>query len=156
MIWVVTLMLAGLALVLAEIFLPGLLAGLIGLLLLIAALVAAGIQFGPEGFLWVLAIELALGMVILIAWMKYFPNSPFGRIFSLPEADSQRSTEVTASAWIGKTGTALTPLRPSGTAKIDGRRVDVTTEGLHIESGATVSVVKVEGAAIIVRTLSNN
>jgi membrane-bound ClpP family serine protease len=42
-------------------------------------------------------------------------------------------------------------LRPSGTASINGRRVDVVTEGGLIERGTAVKVVAVEGARIVVR-----
>jgi membrane-bound serine protease (ClpP class) len=49
------------------------------------------------------------------------------------------------------TGTALTQLRPSGTANINGQRVDVVTEGDLIERGAKIKVVAVEGARIVVR-----
>ncbi len=49
------------------------------------------------------------------------------------------------------TGTALTQLRPSGIADINGQRVDVVTEGDLIERGAQIKVVAVEGARIVVR-----
>ncbi len=48
-------------------------------------------------------------------------------------------------------GPALTQLRPSGVALINGQRVDVVTEGGLIERGAAVKVVTVEGARIVVR-----
>jgi membrane-bound serine protease (ClpP class) len=51
------------------------------------------------------------------------------------------------------TGVALTQLRPSGTAKINGQRVDVVTEGALIERGTAVKVVVVEGARIVVREI---
>ena len=50
-------------------------------------------------------------------------------------------------------GTALTPLRPSGTASINGRRVDVVTEGPFVERGATVKVIAVEGMRVVVRAV---
>ena len=49
------------------------------------------------------------------------------------------------------TGVALTQLRPSGTASINGQRVDVVTEGGLIERGTAVKVVAVEGARVVVR-----
>jgi membrane-bound serine protease (ClpP class) len=50
-------------------------------------------------------------------------------------------------------GTALTNLRPSGTALIDGKRVDVVTNGSMIERGAEVKVIAVEGARVVVRAV---
>ena len=49
------------------------------------------------------------------------------------------------------TGTAVTQLRPSGVATINGQRVDVVTEGGLIERGTPVKVVAVEGSRIVVR-----
>ena len=37
--------------------------------------------------------------------------------------------------WLGRTGTALSPLRPAGIAEIDGARVDVVSDGGFIEAG---------------------
>ena len=38
--------------------------------------------------------------------------------------------------WLGKRGTAASPLRPAGIAEIEGERVDVVSEGEFIEAGA--------------------
>ena len=54
---------------------------------------------------------------------------------------------------VGQSGTALTQLRPSGTALLHGKRVDVVTEGGLIEKGADVKVVAVEGLRVVVRAL---
>ena len=50
-----------------------------------------------------------------------------------------------------QTGTAFTQLRPCGTALINGRRVDVVTEGSLIEKGTPVKVVALEGMRVVVR-----
>jgi membrane-bound serine protease (ClpP class) len=150
MIWIIVLMVAGFAFILAEIFLPGMIAGILGMLLLLGSLVSASMQFGSVGVLWTLLVEMVLGFIIFLLWMKYFPQSRFGRAFSLPDPDSQKSY-LESSRWIGRSGIAITPLRPAGVARIDGQRLDVTTEGQHIPANAEVTVVKVAGAAIFVR-----
>jgi membrane-bound serine protease (ClpP class) len=55
--------------------------------------------------------------------------------------------------YAGKTGRAVTPLRPAGTAIIDGSRVDVVTEGNFISNDTPVKVVKVEGMKVIVQEI---
>ncbi len=50
----------------------------------------------------------------------------------------------------GRTGKAVSFLRPAGIASIDGRRIDVLTEGEFIAAGTPVRVVRVEGARIFV------
>ena len=52
---------------------------------------------------------------------------------------------------LNKEGVAKTQLRPSGTAIIDGERVDVVTEGNLIEPGTNLKVVAVEGMRVVVR-----
>ncbi len=52
---------------------------------------------------------------------------------------------------LGQEGVALTPLRPSGTAVINGERVDVVSEGGFIAQEAAVIVTAVEGTRVVVR-----
>jgi len=54
---------------------------------------------------------------------------------------------------LDQVGIAQTNLRPSGTAMINGQRVDVVTEGPMIEQGATIKVVAVEGMRVVVRAV---
>ena len=51
---------------------------------------------------------------------------------------------------IGQTGTAATPLRPSGTMLVAGRRVDAITGGEFLERGTPVRIVRTEGSGVIV------
>ena len=52
---------------------------------------------------------------------------------------------------LGKEGVALTILRPAGTVIINHERIDAVSEGGFIEQNASVKVIKVEGARIVVR-----
>jgi membrane-bound serine protease (ClpP class) len=153
MIWIIALIAGGFALVIAEIFLPGIIAGLVGVALLLAAAVVASMQYGPAGLAWTLTIELVLGLLIFLLWMRYFPKSRMGAKFSLPETETQKSFSSLGPEWLGAEGTALTALRPSGTAKIRDRRIDVLTEGMLVDAGQPVAIVKIEGSAIFVRPL---
>ena len=51
----------------------------------------------------------------------------------------------------GAAGVALSDLRPAGIAEIDGRRIDVVSEGEYIPAGAAVEVVLDEGYRRVVR-----
>ena len=48
---------------------------------------------------------------------------------------------------------SLTPLRPSGFVRIDGRRVDVQTQGDWVARGVDVQVIAVEGTRVLVAPL---
>jgi membrane-bound serine protease (ClpP class) len=52
---------------------------------------------------------------------------------------------------VGQSGEAITPLRPSGTARIGGKRVDVTAVGDFLEQGVNVVVVAADGMRVAVR-----
>jgi membrane-bound serine protease (ClpP class) len=53
----------------------------------------------------------------------------------------------------GKTGTAASSLRLSGRAEIEGRQYSVESDGAFIEPGTAITVVKVRGSRIVVRSL---
>ncbi|RME93081.1 MAG: hypothetical protein D6766_08830 [Verrucomicrobia bacterium] len=148
---IITLLLVGLVLLFAETLLPGMVAGLIGFGCLVAAVVMAYGEFGAAGGTYTLLGVIA-GLVVLgVIWLRVFPHSRLGRIFVAKETIGRINAEK--PELLGREGVALTPLRPSGMAEIDGRRVDVVTEGGLIEPGTRVKVVAVEGLRVVVRPL---
>jgi membrane-bound serine protease (ClpP class) len=52
---------------------------------------------------------------------------------------------------LGRSGTALSFLRPAGLAAFGDTRVDVLSEGDFVPSGTPVRVTRVEGSRIFVR-----
>ena len=57
---------------------------------------------------------------------------------------------------MGQTGTATTPLMPSGKARFGGRLVDVIARGEVIERGTRVVVVEVRGNHVLVQTAQSD
>jgi membrane-bound serine protease (ClpP class) len=55
---------------------------------------------------------------------------------------------------VGRSGFATSYLRPAGVASVDGKRVDVLTEGDFVPAGSPVRVSRVEGARIFVHPVS--
>jgi membrane-bound serine protease (ClpP class) len=84
-------------------------------------------------------------------WLKFFPESRIAKKFISHGAVGELG--VDKPELLNQTGEALTQLRPSGTAKINGQRVDVVAESGLIERGAAVKVVTVEGSRIVVRAI---
>ena len=66
-------------------------------------------------------------------------------------SDQGYNSAVERKDLIGKTGIALTPLRPSGTVQVDGERIDVVSAGEFIAKDQKVVVHEVEGTRIVVR-----
>jgi membrane-bound serine protease (ClpP class) len=69
---------------------------------------------------------------------------------STSTSDGYVSASPTINTLLGKRGVALTDLRPSGAALIDGKRTDVLTEGSFIKRGTAVRVIRVEGSGVVV------
>ena len=148
---VITLLVVGAILLLLETVLPGMIAGIVGGCL-IAGVIMGYVEFGASTGTWILfgtVIALVAGFGV---WAKYFPDSRFGRAFISKGVTGDIHTEK--SELLHQTGAAYTQLRPSGTALINGQRVDVVTEGSLIEKGAPIKVVATEGLRVVVRALS--
>ena len=148
---VVTLILVGTALLLLETVLPGMIAGLIGFACLVAGVVMAYMNFeAPTANIVLLGVVVGVVAGSLI-WFKFFPDSRFAKIFISQRTVGDIGTDK--PELLNQTGQALTALRPSGTAVINGKRIDVVTEGPFVEPGTAVKVVEVEGMRVVVRSV---
>ena len=148
---VVTLILVGAALLLLETVLPGMIAGIIGLACLVAGVVMAYLNCDSSTASIVLLVVVVGVIVGALVWFKFFPDSRFAKVFISQRTVGDIGTE--RPELLDQTGKALTTLRPSGTAVISGKRIDVVTEGPFIEPGTTVKVVAVEGMRVVVRSV---
>ncbi|MFW5798671.1 MAG: NfeD family protein, partial [Planctomycetota bacterium] len=108
-------------------------------------------------------------MVLAMLLTMLLPKTPFGKPFILEQSidditvvdDAEQQLEQQRGSTVlkdsqnkpleGKTGLTLSDLRPSGVARIDGKRMDVVTEGEFITKGAEVVVSKVESMRVFVR-----
>jgi len=151
MIPIITLLILGVVLLYLETVLPGLIVGILGFICLMAAVILGYRNYGYQTGSLILAGVLAGLMVGAFCWLKFFPDSRMAHKFI--SQGSVGELGVAKPELLHATGAALTQLRPSGTAKIDGQRVDVVTEGGLIEAGTAVKVVTVEGARIVVRAI---
>ena len=107
------------------------------------------------------AVRLLFSLGLLFAaaasllLLRYLPRLPFGRRLildtGLSAGEGYASAPEEDRSWLGKSGTTLTPLRPAGIADIGGQRVDVVSDGEFVESGAPITVSRVDGNRIVVR-----
>ncbi|MBI4658989.1 MAG: hypothetical protein HY735_09105 [Verrucomicrobia bacterium] len=150
--WVIgALLLAGGALLLLETVLPGMIAGILGVLCLLGGVILGYASFGARtGNLILLGVGAGL-VVGTLCWIKYFPDSRVAKVFVSEQTVGDLGVEK--PELLSLTGVAFTNLRPSGTALINGRRIDVVTEGGMIERGTPVKVVAVEGLRVVVRAV---
>jgi len=91
--------------------------------------------------------------VCVALWVKYFPKTRMGRKLTLAGDGRDFKAAAPHAELVGRTGEALSALRPSGYARIDGRRFDVVADGSWIPAGARVQVTAVEGSRVLVRPI---
>jgi membrane-bound serine protease (ClpP class) len=148
---VAALLVLGTILLLLETVLPGMVAGVVGFLCLAGGVALAYVKYGAAtGNVVLFGVGVSL-VVLAVLWIRFFPHSRLGQVFVTRHTIGTLGVERVDL--IDQTGTALTRLRPSGTAVIQGRRVDVVTEGSMIDGGTPIKVVAVEGMRVVVRAL---
>ena len=150
----IALVLVGLVLVIIEVkLIPGThVIGVAGMLGMAVGIVIAFVEFGVLGGLLVLVgtVAAAAGLLYVLwesgAWDRLILTDSLRR-----DADADRAADETRARIVGQSGTAVTPLRPSGVAEIAGERVEVTTEGAFVAAGSRLRVVAIDRRRTIVR-----
>jgi membrane-bound serine protease (ClpP class) len=145
------LVVVGFLLIAAEVFLPGLILGTIGLLCLAASVVLVFVEYGTSYGLLAAFVIGAVTFAGFLIWLNVFPHTFVGRRLLLRTRQPADRTAAEHRTLVGETGEALTPLRPSGTARLGGKRVDVTAVGEFLEQGVTIEVVAADGLRVAVR-----
>lgn len=148
------LVFVGVLLIVVEVYLiPGFnVAGIAGAAVILFAVGLAFSDAGAFGGVVTLlaAVVLSVGT---FAWM--WKSGAWNRFvletnLKLDDEDIARESE-NRSRYLGRSGVALTPLRPTGVAEIDGDRIEVVTEGDFIASGSQIKVVAMDRRKYFVR-----
>ena len=145
------LLASGLLLLGAEIFVPGGILGLFGGLLLLGAMIAGYPAFPGYGHFVAITILFLAGVAIAL-WIRFFPRSRIGQAMTVSHDESDfKATQDNLQDLVGAQGEAKSDLRPAGFAMINGRRVDVVTQGGMISKGEAITVVLVEANRVVVK-----
>jgi membrane-bound ClpP family serine protease len=147
------LLAAGVLLIGAEIFVPGAVLGMVGALALGGAVIV-GFGIGETvGFYVLFGVVVTTALTVWV-WIRYFPRSSIGRQMTLSRDGQDFKASDGHADLVGKRGVAHSELRPAGYALIEGRRIDVVTEGGLVASGETIEVVKARGSRVVVRKVA--
>ncbi|HEX4412464.1 MAG TPA: NfeD family protein [Lacipirellulaceae bacterium] len=97
-----------------------------------------------------------------IALRRYLPSAPvFRKLLLNPPPEEElmdleyRESLADFSHLLGQEGTAATNLMPAGKAEFNGQLVDVIADGLPIDRGAKIVVVKTRGNRVLVHALDS-
>lgn len=145
---VIGLVALGLLLVVLEVLvIPGFgVFGVLGALAIFAS--------GTVAYIYLGAVEAAgalvagLGLTGVLVW--WLPRTRLMRSMALEACQSGAAPDPELVKLAGREGQAVTVLHPAGAARIDGRLVDVVTDGQYVDRGAPLRVVSVEGARVVV------
>jgi membrane-bound serine protease (ClpP class) len=176
----VILFLIGMGCLAMEIFIvPGFgIFGVSGILMIVGSIVMASQTFGnwePNADVYQLGrtVGIFLTAVFTVGILgavlgRFLPHVPLfeGALLSPPQYDQSTGDEVrlrlpeedakgSGYSLLGRTGQSLSFLRPAGKARIDGRVVDVVSDGPFIAEGAEIEVVQVTGNKVVVRGRMN-
>ena len=103
----------------------------------------------------VTAVLVLLLAIIIVLFIRSFQKGALSRSRivnnTAVEGESSPVIKEKGMSLVGKTGTAVTALRPTGIAEIDGVRMNVSTYGNFIEPGKEVVVEAVEGLNVFVK-----
>jgi membrane-bound serine protease (ClpP class) len=132
--------------------------GIPGVLGAICLLLAVLFAFGlPFFFVAIETIATAIVLTVICFTLvtRSLPENAWAHRLALGATQgADYVTSADHTGLHGRTGTAASYLRPAGIAWIDGRRIDVLTEGEFIPQGTPIRVVRVEGARIFVEAVS--
>lgn len=155
----IAMIILGVLLIVAEVYLiPGFnVVGILGALIMLAAVTMAFLQAGVIGGVIAMLSASALTGGTLYwmwksgAWDRFILSS------SLKKDDRLLAKEGEHRArYLGKTGLAITPLRPTGVAEIEGERIEVVTEGDFISAGSHIKVVAMDRRKYFVRLMTES
>lgn len=152
----ILLIAVGLILLLVEIFLvPGFgAAGIPGIILMLSGIGLVWYRHGFRIGLIYAAITVTITIPVCIIALWLVPRTKLGKTMILATSENRQEGYSSSSSrfqeLVGKSGKALTSLRPTGAATIDGGRFDVITQGDFIEIGTEIEVVRVEGNKVFV------
>jgi membrane-bound serine protease (ClpP class) len=166
--WEILLFIAGIALVIVEIFvIPGFgFAGISGIVLIVTGLTLSlidNISFRFEGIAALAQLSRAFFTVVIAIFMSFVIAILGTRRFAFSRAMSGLALEAVEDhkkgfissdprqkEMTGKTGIAATMLRPSGRVEIDGELFDARSDISFIEKGEKVIVIRDEAGQLYV------
>lgn len=144
---IITLYIIGLCAITIELFTPGAIVGICGAGCVIASIVFAYLYVSNLLGHILLGIGICFIPIFFITWYKLLT-----RTFAVKDTEEGfSSASDKLDELLSAEGVAITTLRPSGTANINGNKVDVVSEGEMISKNTKIKVIDIKGNRIVVK-----
>ena len=154
----ILLFVIGVILIIVEIFVAGFgLFGLLGIGAIVGSMLLASQSFIQMTISILIAVVVTAFATLIT--LKYFGNrGPMKRLVLTAATTTEEGyiSNVSRTELVGLIGEAITPLRPAGSALIDGERLDVISEGGFIDQGKKIKVMRTSGIEIVVREVTSD
>jgi membrane-bound ClpP family serine protease len=135
--------------------------GLLAVLCVLCAVASVTLAFMHDATLGMtlLALYGLAAPFMLMLGLRMATKSKVGRMMVLSAEDPARTgariaDELRIHPALGARGEAITPLRPAGFVRIDGKRLDATAEGDFVDAGSAIEVAAVRDGQLRVRLLN--
>jgi membrane-bound serine protease (ClpP class) len=153
----IILFVIGILLLIAELFLPGGIIGVLGFAAIIGSFFLASENMIHMGISIVIALFISIIVSIYMIKVLGRRMSIFKKIILTDSTNTERGyvSNINRTDLVGKTGKTLTQLRPAGKIMIGDEIIDAVSEGAFIQKDHHVKVVKVEGSRIVVREIQD-
>ncbi len=132
--------------------------GLLAILCILCAIasVTLGFMHDPSVGISLLALYSFAAPFMVMLGLRLASKSAMGRRMVLSAEDPARTGAGIAEGAsslppIGSSGESITPLRPAGFVRIDGKRLDATAEGDLIDAGTPIEVISIRDGQLRVR-----
>lgn len=149
---IIILFLAGILLLAIEVFVPGMIVGIIGGLSILAGVVTAFNLYGSGGGTIALLCGGVLFGVTLYIEFVVLPKTKLAKALSMQATVEGTSQPAVAdlSAVLNQQGETITPLSPSGYINVQGRRYEAFSQSGFLAKGVTVRVTGLDNFRLIV------
>jgi len=156
---VILCLLAGIVLLVIEMFMPGFgVVGGLGILCLIGSVILRADSVAAA--MWMVVMVLVIVGILLLIFLRSATKGALSKsdiiLKDRLEKDQGYMSTEDMEFFIGHQGVTLTVLRPAGMADFDGVKLDVVSDGEFIPELSDVEVVRVEGRRILVKKIAKS
>ncbi len=156
MLLIVGLIIVGILLIAAELFVPGGILGVAGSLCILASCYFTFEKFGAFAAAWQFIGVLIVCCIVIYLEFKLLRKTKFGKKVFLDsvsggEAESLKKSRSLPADVIGKSAKTLTTLAPSGRIELDGEIYEAFSRDGLVRKGRTVKIVAQDSYRLVVQ-----